>query len=184
MSDQNALVVAAKQVLTQGQALLAAVDAKSYTFKPIADSSSASIGDHYRHILDHFSCLLDGLADRRIDYDARQRDSRIADDPAYAAWLTDQLLGQFQALSSAILAEPVEVSYSVGYCESEPDVLRSTVGREIAFAVGHAVHHFAIVRLLAEQSGAQLPANFGFAPSTLNHLASAGILAGVQATHF
>ena len=40
MSEPNSLILAARQVLTQGQTLLAALDAKSYQYKPSAERSS------------------------------------------------------------------------------------------------------------------------------------------------
>lgn len=175
MSEQDSLVLAARQVLTQGRELLAALDAETYRRKAAPERST--IGDHYRHILDHFSCLLAGLPGRSVNYDERDRDTRIADDREFAAWTTESLLEGVNRLHSGTLAEPLQVTYSVGYGTPGPDTMVSTVGREIAFAVSHAVHHYAIVRLLAEGFGTKLPADFGVAPSTLNHLASGGVLA-------
>ncbi len=178
ISAENSLVLAARQVLMQGRELLAALDSETYRRKAAPERSS--IGDHYRHILDHFSCLLAGLPERSVDYDARERDTRIAEDLEFAAWMTESLLGQmddFSRGSNDVLAEPLRVTYSVGYGTNGPDTMTSTVGREIAFSVSHAVHHFAIVRLIAETFGTKLPADFGVAPSTLNHLALDGVLA-------
>ena len=174
----SSLLMAASQVLAQGRALLAELDAETYRRKAAPDRSS--IGDHYRHILDHFSCLMEGLPAHAVNYDARQRDTRIAEDREFAAWLTENLLQQVSSLEgagNAMLGEAIEVTYSVGYGNREPDSMMSTVGREVAFSVSHAVHHYAIVRLLAESFGASLPADFGVAPSTLNHLAADEVLA-------
>ncbi len=178
MSEQNSLILAARQVLSQGRDLLAALDAEMYCRKPAPGRSS--IGDHYRHILDHFSCLLEGLPTHQVDYDDRERDVRIAEDRDFAAWLTESLLEQLEQLGARCgdaLAAPMTVTYSVGYGGSTPDTMSSTVGREVAFSVSHAVHHFAIVRLLAETFGSRLPKDFGVAPSTLKHLASDSVLA-------
>jgi len=82
------------------------------------------------------------------------------------------LVQQFEALSDQDLQAPCDVVYSVSYSDSEPEVIASTVGREVAFSVGHAIHHFAIVRLLCAQLAVAVPSEFGIAPSTLKHRAA------------
>jgi hypothetical protein len=39
------------------------------------------------------------------------------------------------------------------------------------YAVAHAVHHYAIIRLMAGMMEVKLPADFGVAPSTLKYQA-------------
>src|SRR5437879_2189038 len=34
-------------------------------------------GSHFRHVLEFYECFLDGLASRKIDYDARKRNEAI-----------------------------------------------------------------------------------------------------------
>ena len=47
--------------------------------------------------------------------------------------------------------------------------LGSTLARELAFAVHHAVHHNAMIASIAGELGIACPAGFGKAPSTANH---------------
>jgi len=37
------------------------------------------------------------------------------------------------------------------------------------YAVAHAVHHYALIGVMAGIMGVELPAGFGVAPSTLKH---------------
>ena len=60
--------------------------------------------------------------------------------------------------------------YSVGYGETDTEAVKSNLAREVMFCVGHAIHHFAILRLLCAGVGVNLPYEFGVAPSTLKHL--------------
>jgi hypothetical protein len=46
----------------------------------------------------------------------------------------------------------------------------SNLAREVMFCVGHAIHHYAILRILCAGVGVKLPHEFGVAPSTLKHL--------------
>ena len=62
------------------------------------------------------------------------------------------------------------MTYSVGYGETEAEPVSSNLAREVMFCVGHAIHHYAILRLLCAGVGVKLPYEFGIAPSTLKHL--------------
>jgi hypothetical protein len=39
------------------------------------------------------------------------------------------------------------------------------------YSIAHAVHHYALIGLMAGVMGLKLPAGFGIAPSTLKHQA-------------
>jgi len=52
--------------------------------------------------------------------------------------------------------------------------LGSTLGRELAFAAHHAVHHHAMVAAIAAEFGLSAPDGFGRAPSTIHHEHAAG----------
>jgi len=45
----------------------------------------STIGAHTRHMLDHDSCLLDGIDEQPIDYDNRQRNSLLQPCPKVAS---------------------------------------------------------------------------------------------------
>jgi uncharacterized damage-inducible protein DinB len=44
--------------------------------------------------------------------------------------------------------------------------VHSTLGRELAFAIQHTIHHAALIGVLLDQLGMAVPADFGYAPST------------------
>ena len=56
---------------------------------------SASIGQHYRHVLDHFLCLESGIAAGEIDYDNRERNPQLETDLNYARATTERLIEVF-----------------------------------------------------------------------------------------
>jgi hypothetical protein len=53
--------------------------------------------------------------------------------------------------------------------EGRTSDLGSTVGRELAFAAHHALHHHAMMKFIADSFGCITPADFGKAPSTVHH---------------
>ncbi len=164
----SSLAKAAEDVLKQGLVLLSELDAETYALvapKPY----NASLGQHYRHVLDHFLCLEAGAAKGIIDYDNRIRDPRLENDIEYARAVTEHLIRIFKNYGAQFLEEPCVVQYSVGYSQSDPARMLSVLERELAFCAGHAVHHYAIVRLLCDALGVGVVPEFGVAPSTLKH---------------
>ena len=164
------LVQAVEDVLQQGLSLLAELNDESFAVVAPAPYN-ASIGQHYRHVLDHFLCLEAGISAGEIDYDNRARDPRLETDLSFARATTERLIRSFKNYPFDQLNEQCVVRYSVGYGNAAPVRLLSVVAREMAFCIGHAVHHYAIVRLLCESVGVGVVAEFGVAPSTLKHRA-------------
>ena len=87
-----------------------------------------------------------------------------------ARLVTEGLIDELGGLSPEILQRECAVTYSVGYGETEAEAVKSNLAREVMFCVGHAIHHYAILRLLCAGVGVKLPYEFGIAPSTLKHL--------------
>jgi hypothetical protein len=166
----DTLARATEDVLRQGLDLLFELSGES--FAAVApEPYSASIGQHYRHVLDHFLCLESGMAAGEIDYDNRERNPKLEADLEFARETTNRLIQAFRRYDLELLNRPCAVKYSVGYGNTAPVSLPSVVARELAFCIGHAVHHYAIVRLLCDSVGVGVVPEFGVAPSTLKHRA-------------
>ena len=159
---------AAEDVLLQGLWLLSEISPGGYA-RMMGAPYSASVGKHYRHVLDHFTCLLHGLDCKRIDYDHRARNAEIENsvDTAYATTL--HLIEILRRLPARLLDQSCEVAYTVGYGEQDAVEIPTSVARELAFSISHAVHHYALIRLLCAAQQVSLPMEFGVAPSTLKY---------------
>ena len=163
------LARATEDVLQQGLALLFELNGES--FAAVApEPYSASIGQHYRHVLDHFLCLAEGIRTGQVNYDQRRRNPQLESSVTCARLVTEGLIDDFGNVSHEVLQRECAVTYSVGYGETEAGAVRSNLAREVMFCVGHAIHHYAILRLLCAGIGVKLPYEFGVAPSTLKHL--------------
>jgi hypothetical protein len=160
---------AVKDVLQQGCTFLDRTSDEVYA-RPLDGALSSSLGAHYRHVLDHFFCLEEGIRTRQVNYDERRRNAQLECSVAHARFATEGLIGEFRGLTSDILQRECSVIYSVGYGESDVEMVRSNFAREVVFCVGHAIHHYAILKLLCAGQGVKLPFEFGVAPSTLKHL--------------
>jgi hypothetical protein len=166
------LTNSAEEVLRQGCALLDSISEHSYV-QPLPGSASGSIGAHYRHVLEHFVCLLEGIASGQINYDHRRREARIENSVLEARLVTETLIEDLREIPSEVLNRECLVTYTVAYGDSDAEGVKSTFAREVMFSVGHAIHHYAIIKLLCAGLDVRLPSEFGIAPSTLKHAASA-----------
>ena len=122
------------------------------TLARLKERFAASLGAHYRHVLDHFLCLAEGIRTGQVNYDQRRRNPQLESSVTCARLVTEGLIDEFGGLSSEILQRECAVTYSVGYGETEAEAVRSNLAREVMFCVGHAIHHYAILRILCAGS--------------------------------
>jgi hypothetical protein len=167
------LNTAVKDVLQQGCIFLDCIGAETYS-RPLAGPGegmpAAPLGAHYRHVLDHFLCLAEGIRTGQVNYDQRSRNPQLEKSVARARLVTEDLIDELGSLSRETLERKCAVTYSVVYGETEAEGVSSSLAREVMFCVGHAIHHYAILKLLCVGAGVRLPYEFGMAPSTLKHL--------------
>jgi hypothetical protein len=165
------LMVATEDVLSQGLALLFKLGDAAYS-RTTGAPFHASIGGHYRHVLEHFESLIKGLRAGEINYDARERNLRLQSEVTYASIVTCDVLRALKRNSADTFSRNCRVINSVGYGASQPVSMDSNVARELAYCIGHAIHHYAIIRLICHELAVRVPAEFGVAPSTLKHRAA------------
>jgi hypothetical protein len=172
--DARRIVNAAIAILAQGEHLLLALSAETYT-RRVPGAFNACIGGHYRHCLDHFTSLLRGLDANTVDYDHRERDVRIESQPDFALALTRQMRAQLERFPLGALDTQVRARCEVSYAYGESPVTGSTFGREMVYAIAHAIHHYALISVMARLMDAKLPEQFGVAPSTVAHRAKQAV---------
>ena len=165
------LIQACQDVLLQGLELLFRLSDRTYS-NVLEAPYGASIGGHYRHVLEHFQCVARSIRAGEINYDARERNPRLETEVTYAAIATCDVLRAIKNYENGILTRPSKVVNSISYGSSETSVIDTNVGRELAYCVGHAIHHYAIMRLICSQLGVDVPKEFGVAPSTLKYRSS------------
>jgi uncharacterized damage-inducible protein DinB len=164
------LLNSAIETLKQGESLLAEISDETYTRKlPVA--FNASIGGHFRHCLDHFRSLLAAAHEGDLDYDQRERGTLVEVDRFAALNATRELREGFEQLDERVLRRPLSVTCKTSFSTSGSQESPSTVGREIMYSVAHAVHHYALIGVMAGLMGLNMPTGFGVAPSTLKHQA-------------
>ena len=167
----STLMTDARVVLLQGLILL--FDLDDHRYSQIAGAPfNASIGQHYRHVIEHFQSLTRGLQSGEINYDARERNVRLQSEVTYGSIATCDILRVLKRYTDETLARECTVINSVGYGDAGASAFQSNISRELAYCAGHAIHHYAIVRLICNEVGVEVPKDFGYAPSTLKHQSS------------
>lgn len=129
--------------------------------------SQATIGQHVRHVLDHYRLFLAGLDAGDVDYDARERCTEVETSPAAAIALVDELVAGLAALPPDVLGRVLRVRQQGSYEAGRFDGCESRADRELLFLQSHTVHHQALIAVLARAQGVEVPATFGMAPSTV-----------------
>lgn len=147
-----------------------ALTAEQYSRKP---SGRHSIGEHMRHCVDHFDLLFRGIDAGVVDYDARERDAELEREPAKFLEAMTEIMDRLGSIDEASLHATVAVR-TLAAPGREPVIVRSTLGRELSFLSSHNIHHIAIMGMLAEAMGIELPEDFGVAYSTAAYRTAAG----------
>ena len=136
---------------------LCIVEAEDYT-RPSNILNKATIGQHVRHSIEMYQCLLAGYNEGTVDYAKRKRDIVIESAPDYAIECLQKVL-------VAVLRKdkPLELI-------NNNDSFATSFARELFYCDEHTIHHLALIRVgINEIGGYQLHDSFGVAPSTIKH---------------
>jgi hypothetical protein len=150
-------------------------------YKATCPIVQASIGQHIRHSTDHLERAAYAAAnadETEIHYDVRKRGGSDEHDMDAAADRIRHVEAQLEGLSSnptyvSVMHHSVDACFMLSGDSKQEFKLPSTVAREMGFAAHHAIHHLALVRIIATNtaglSPSELPSDFGRAPSTVNY---------------
>lgn len=127
----------------------------------------SSIGQHVRHILEFYTCLLTEMDAPSFSYDRRRRDPLIETEVIAARACAVRNIGLLRRLKSdrdLLMESELPGKPTVG-------TQRTTLKRELAYLADHGVHHLAMIRIALEQELPHVtyPEYLGVAASTRNH---------------
>jgi len=148
------LIVATQDILVQVLSLLFKLSDRTYS-QSIEAPYRASIGGHYRQVLEHFQCVIRSLRTGEINYEAREHNSRLETDVTYAAIATCDVLRAIKNYDQAVLSRGSKLVDTL-----QRSLVETTVGRELAYCSGLAIHHHAKVRSICSQLGIEAPPEF------------------------
>ncbi|KAL0589701.1 hypothetical protein ABG067_002250 [Albugo candida] len=130
----------------------------------------SSIGQHVRHSLDHLRKPLENSNDV-VRYDFRDRNTDVENRVEAAKKALNEICERVETLDTDRLMRNMRVSFMLSADGTECEI-PSTLGREMAFAVHHCIHHNATIKQILLRNFPscidQLSSDFGTAPSTAN----------------
>ena len=170
MSATISNLAACRSCLEQAIDLLDRLDDDQYARRR---GDWSPVGAQYRHVVEHYQCLLAGVPNGRVDYDARRRDPTVEISRREARALTLWLRAELVTVENVPLSRSIAVQMRSTSDAEQAEWTESTFGRELQFLVSHTVHHFALIKLLLAGDAVDLPTELGMAPSTLAQARSA-----------
>ncbi|MFY0687939.1 MAG: DinB family protein [Cyclobacteriaceae bacterium] len=136
--------------------------------QPLEVLSGSSVGQHIRHTLEFFICLIDGANGNSINYDNRKHDAIIEQDVKIAMSVC-QSITDFLDKNPTDFDLTMEANYDVE--QGEALSFRSSFYRELAYNIEHAIHHMALIKIGVRslERSILLPDHFGVASSTVRY---------------
>lgn len=157
------MIKAIEKNLERGIKLLNSINDDQYSNNSIPPYFS-SIGCHMRHVLDVFSCILDGYKTNKIDLTNRNRNELIEQKIDLGIDYFESILSKLKNVSVDDLTKEVEITDNLGLGLI---TAKYTLAAALMQAQSHAIHHFASVGYIIYQLEIELPdADFGFNPTT------------------
>lgn len=130
--------------------------------------SSASIGQHVRHILEFYTGLFAAKNTGIVNYDSRKRNLQLETDVVFAQNQIDEIITQLSTLETN---KPIILEGNYAYTNHENTSISSTFGRELAYCLEHSIHHQALIKIGLKELNIESIINdsFGVAPATIRY---------------
>lgn len=134
---------------------------------PLPVLSGNTIGKHVRHILELFEEMIRGIESGCISYDERRRSLDLECAVDAAVNKAHEMMLPLENLQD----KPVGLKGNWSAEDTMPFIIQTSVFRELAYNIEHAIHHMAIIDIAVRSAFPhhQLPQNFGIAPATIRY---------------
>ena len=141
--------------------LLQQLSDKEYS-NPCEQLSSASIGEHTRHIVEMFQCLENQFQSGVVNYDKRDRNKQIQTDTNFA-------ILQIEIIKSNLDKENKKIELQQ-IIDGEEIRIDSNYFRELLYNLEHCIHHQALIKVaILISDNIKINENFGVARSTIEY---------------
>jgi hypothetical protein len=155
------LTISIQKTLTELSDLLFQLSNDEFT-SPCEELSNSTIGEHTRHIIELFQCLLNQYQAGTINYDNRLRDYGIQTDTNQAQMAIAAILFSVAKPNKNLVLQQVIDEIEV--------TIESNFHRELLYNLEHCIHHQALIKVAVLQlKHLQIDENFGVARSTIEY---------------
>ncbi len=160
------MITYCKENLDDLKSMLSVLDQDQYIHSSSLLSNS-SIGQHIRHILEFYTCLINGYKSGVVNYDKRARNLTIENNISFALASIDEIQYHLN-----LIVDDIDLVLEANFGSKEDFVkINSSVYRELAYCLEHSIHHQALIKigLIDLQCHELVNNNFGVAPATIRH---------------
>ena len=135
---------------------------------PSVNLSGGTIGQHTRHVIELFTCLLAGYESGCVNYEQRKRDTVLQTDVTAAC-------GALQDIRRHVSLPDRPLELELCFEGELPAQITTNYLRELMYNLEHTIHHMALIRVgVRELTNLDLPDHFGVAPGTMKHRRAVG----------
>ncbi len=146
------------EVLAQLEKAISNISKDDYT-RPIPALSNATIGQHVRHILEHFQKLTESYSSGTIDYASRLRNENLETNNLVAIEAISKIIAILEKDNKLMLLKAHRVSI---------EKTNTFYLREVIYNIEHCIHHQAIIKIGLFYLNIEISdLTFGVAKSTL-----------------
>ncbi|HEX9980865.1 MAG TPA: DinB family protein [Flavobacterium sp.] len=130
--------------------------------KPCEALSNATIGEHTRHVIEMFLCLLDSYDAGIVNYDRRERNLLMQTQVASALTALESIRLHLDKKDKAMILQQA--------VDGEEIRIASNYFRELLYNLEHCIHHQALIKVALKDYGhLKINTDFGVAHSTIEY---------------
>ncbi|WPR72662.1 DinB family protein [Flavobacterium sp. NG2] len=130
--------------------------------KPCISLSNSTIGEHTRHIIEMFQCLVLNYDSGIVNYDNRERNHQIQTDTSFA-------ISQIEFIQNVLEKENKKLQLQQ-IVDAEELRIETNYFRELLYNLEHCIHHQALIKVgVIQNCSITLNENFGVARSTIEY---------------
>lgn len=161
------IVKATEVTLLQLKEILLNIEDEIYVM-PIPKLGESSIGQHVRHTLEFYQCLLDGISEGVVNYDKRERNYLLETSTNKAIEVIDDVL---ESLKKSVPSKSLYLEVCYELDKDSTSTVKTNFSRELIYNIEHAIHHMAIIKIgiFELKLDVSIPEGFGIAVSTLKY---------------
>ena len=125
--------------------------------------SDASVGQHFRHIIEFYTCFTEAQQTNLVCYDERNRTYLWETSIIETLAILNELKSEINSIDMNKIIQLRQNYFG------ESHLIKSTHQRELMYCFDHSVHHFALIKIAIETHfpTIKVPQNFGIASSTI-----------------
>lgn len=139
--------------------------------QPLDIFNGSTLGEHTRHIIEFYRCLISQRNYIVVNYDLRERKQLLQQSTAEAKKALDMIAAELEGLE---LDTPLMLEVNPAAHEGKPETILTNLHRELHYVLDHTIHHMAIIKIgvRASMPHIKLHNDFGVAPSTIRSRSS------------